>query len=153
MLQDFWSNAMWKEELVNRYPFLCQRYKGDMRETCMAWGFDINDGWKELLGLLLEELEQHNKKVNIDKRVVLEQVKQKLGYLTVYIDSVYSDEYVTDHCKAAREIVEQYMVKSATVCEFCGKPGERISGRWIFTLCKECAIDRQNKREQKLDEV
>lgn len=49
----------WDKELVKDCPNLYRQRYGDMRQTAMCWGFDIEPGWRDLvrdLSLKLEKL-------------------------------------------------------------------------------------------------
>jgi hypothetical protein len=43
-------------ELVKKYPKILRDYKGDPMETCMAWGFEFDNGWKNLIDNALHKL-------------------------------------------------------------------------------------------------
>jgi hypothetical protein len=64
--------------LVRDFPELCKDYGGDMRQTCMAWGFEVGDGWEPLLWHTLDKLGR------LEPPPVLDQVKEKYGGLRIY---------------------------------------------------------------------
>lgn len=66
--------------LVSRYPSLYRDYGGDIRQTCMGWGFSCGDGWYYIIDDLSFKITQIDK----DKRVVADQVKEKFGGLRFY---------------------------------------------------------------------
>jgi hypothetical protein len=70
----------WRDALAERYPSLYRDYKGDMRYTCMAWGIAVGDGWRELI----EKLSADIVAVDVENRVVVDQVKEKFGGLRFY---------------------------------------------------------------------
>jgi len=37
------------QKLLKRFPILYQDYYGSMKETCMVWGFEVSDGWLEII--------------------------------------------------------------------------------------------------------
>lgn len=80
---------------------------------------------------IVEEL--HGKLVELDLDYVLDQVKEKFGTLRVY---VITAPEVADQ---ARDLVDAAQIRSATICEGCGAPGElRETHDWVMTLCDAC---------------
>jgi hypothetical protein len=157
-------------QLVEKYPVIFQEYGGDMRKTCMYWGFECGDGWYNLINSLCQSINSLIKDKNI--KVVAHQVKEKLGGLRFYygiepnqtligrIDyrirgfmfkrkwgvaywklvDFRKKFYVTMREKIS-DSVNRAKIQSYKVCEICGKPGTRIGGSWIKTLCEECNKD------------
>lgn len=112
------------EALVRDFPNLYRDRHGDMRRTCMVWGFP-GDGWEPLIRRLSEKLEP------LGVRAV--QVKEKFGGLRFYIDNGSPEAY-----QAIREAEEE----SLQTCETCGKPGVPREGGWTLTLCDQHAEGR-----------
>jgi len=118
------------KKLVEDFPNLYQdRYKS-MQETAMCWGFDVDDGWYNLIRELSEKLEKLIKLEPEDTwaqfRAV--QVKEKFGSLRFYM-SVETEEMEKEISNAED--------KSSVTCEFCGNPGT-IKGRgWLKCVCPE----------------
>jgi len=115
-------------KLVEKYPTLYQRYGGDMRKTCMHWGFEHGDGWYNLIDELSSKLEPFG--------IITEQVKEKFGGLRFYCD--YPKHLSEKDINKIIEIKNIYENLSYHTCEKCGKPGEVRRGGWIQTLCDEC---------------
>ena len=113
-------------ELVNKYPSIFQQYGGDMRQTCMHWGFECGDGWFKVIDELCARLSKFDD-------VQAAQVKEKFGGLRFYIDAVDSDHYEEVH-----QIIAEAEVQSYKTCEICGEPGEPKGGGWVRTLCDNC---------------
>ena len=67
-----------EQQLVEKYPTLYQDYGGDMRKTCMHWGFSHGDGWYNLIDELSAKLEPFG--------VIAAQVKEKFGGLRFYLN-------------------------------------------------------------------
>jgi hypothetical protein len=124
-----------EEKLVKKYPTLYKDYGGDMRYTCMAWGFSHGDGWYNLIDELSAKLAPFG--------VIAAQVKEKFGGLRFYID--YPDNLSKDQIEQIRNIKDEYESKSYETCEACGEPGERRSGGWIRTLCDKCEKTRYDE--------
>lgn len=116
------------DKLVKKYPTVFQNYRGDMRQTCMAWGICAGDGWYDLLDELCAKLEPHG--------VVAAQIKEKFGGLRFYIEPM-----MTDHWKEIHEYIREAERKSYKTCERCGKPGTLRGGGWARTICEECDKD------------
>lgn len=110
--------------LIKKYPILCQETQLTIHQSCMAWGFDVGDGWFKILDELLEKLSKHD-------GVILAQVKEKFGLLRVYINNGTDEVY---------KIIDEYESKSAHVCETCGDPGKSRGGGWIYTVCDSCHV-------------
>jgi hypothetical protein len=117
--------------LVTNFPTLYQDYGGDMKITCMAWGFECGDGWFELLKELSEKIESHE--------AVAAQVKEKFGGLRFYLRGGATDE-VWSHVEAAEE-------KSYETCEVCGQPGSLRGKGWVQTLCDGCDETKKPRPE------
>ena len=113
------------EYLVTNFPNLYKDYGGDMRETCMAWGFECGDGWFDLLKELSEQLEPLG--------VVAAQVKEKFGSLRFYTQGEPVE--VADKVDALIEVAEE---RSSRTCETCGEPGECNDSGWLSVRCKSC---------------
>jgi len=111
--------------LRENFPNLFREYGGDMRKTCMAWGFACGDGWFEIIKELAEKLEPLG--------VVAAQVKEKFGGLRFYINGV--DDSIREE---VYNYIHEAESKSYKTCEQCGKPGERVGGGWVQTVCKDC---------------
>jgi hypothetical protein len=174
------------ELLCKKFPdMMVNRNKG-MQETCMCWGFEVGDGWFNIIHNLMgniqhhidwrkrqiEAVVSHNKKlakmqagdfadferdsqawtsdyrelmrkrmIEEDPRTVpepiaqvtLDQVKEKFGTLRFYYTG--GDEYISGLVAMAESM-------SGVTCEECGKPGKRVGGGWVTTLCEEHAEAR-----------
>lgn len=119
-------------ELCRRYPNLYRDRYSSMKNTCMCWGFECADGWFDLIDELSEKLEKGIVKLKNsgEKNLpVAAQVKQKFGTLRFYMDCATEEMY---------DWVFEAEDKSATICEYCGKPGKTRQKGWIETLCDGC---------------
>jgi hypothetical protein len=130
------------EYLTKNFPLLYCDRNGNMQETCMCWGFDVGDGWFDLIKELSEKLEplvqqwiNENPKPEDAEEAKMwyhpcaSQVKEKFGGLRFYLSCGTDEMY--DLCHEAER-------KSYTICENCGAPGKERGGGWIFTLCDIC---------------
>lgn len=118
-----------EEKLVVKYPSLYRDYRGDMRQTCMTWGFEHGDGWYHLVDELSSRVDRYN--------VVAIQVKEKFGGLRFYYQGPpgMSDK----NSEIVENIVDIYENLSYHTCEICGNAGvHRDEGGWMETLCTKC---------------
>jgi hypothetical protein len=109
------------KKLCDKYPkIFANRYKSP-QETCMCWGFEVGDGWYNLIDLLCEALtytyttsievdEEDGKRLNIRPyisratgkaeyfykvhapQVIADQVKEKFGTFRFYYHLEYDKE-------------------------------------------------------------
>jgi hypothetical protein len=136
------------DELCKKYPKIFVNRNGDMKETCMCWGFEHGNGWYEIINQLCASIQHHidwsngqraklleNNPHNIPVpnavlQVVADQVKEKFGTLRFYYSG--GDDVIDGMVRMAESM-------SAVTCEQCGCPGKQRSGGWIRTLCDEHA--------------
>ena len=135
------------EYLCKTYPKIFRDRHGDMKVTCMVWGFP-GDGWFDLLDALCKQL-QWNTDKNGYPQVTARQVKEKFGGLRFY----YGEEGGEDNKWLAHKsgIIEGMISFAETmsykICEKCGSNinvSQNEHG-YILTLCKKC---REGKNER-----
>lgn len=139
-------NAEHDKALCERFPKLYADRNGDMRATCMVWGFSCGDGWFQIVWDLSEKIEAALKCLDVERgtpettnatkhpkqsaaeafRVV--QVKEKFGGLRFYTN------YHTDEIGKLIGDAERLSYKT---CEVCGQPGVLRGSHWLFTACDE----------------
>ena len=119
------------EKLCQDFPNLYRERHGSANNTSMCWGFDIQDGWYDLLYEVSAKLEALILQLPEEERkeYCAAQVKEKFGALRLYLESGTKEMY---------ELVRAAETKSANVCEECGQLGVRRSGGWIKTRCDDC---------------
>jgi len=113
-------NEKLDEALARDFPKLYADRFGNIRTSCMPWGFECRSGWEPLIRRLSEKLEGHT---------VAVQVKEKFGGLRFYVTTATDEIY---------NIIDAAEAESFTICEKCGKPGAVRDGGWIETLCENC---------------
>lgn len=118
-------NEELQKKLIEKYPTIFKEWGGDPRQTCMAWGIAVGDGWYNIIDKLCAKLEPQG--------VVAGQVKEKFGGLRFYINPVDNGDWNMIH-----KAINEAEAESFRTCETCGKPGERRGGSWVRTLCDEC---------------
>lgn len=120
-------------KLVAAYPVLYKQRHLGPNETCMCWGFSCDDGWYDLLNECSAKLEELNKTLPEDSKIVAMQVKEKFGGLRFYAGG--GTKEVASAMSAAIREAEK---KSYETCESCGKAGKERPTSWICVLCDEC---------------
>jgi hypothetical protein len=125
-------------KLVEKYPKILRDYGGDMKQTCMHWGIECDDGWYDLLDKCFEKLQYFCDLCSKDEKnvqVVANQIKEKYGTLRFYYSVEDADEIEND---IISDIVFETEKKSEHTCEVTGKDGSSCVKRgWYKTLCYE----------------
>ena len=160
--------------LVERFPDILRDHRGDPKQTCMAWGLCIGDGWYLLLNDLLVKLDDLTKGTKY--QVVAHQIKEKFGGLRFYYGIEYDPNVfqrmfskistfaykkklgrqynkISDFRKKIYktklekiyDAVSEAECKSYETCERCGNPGKTRGGGWVVTLCDQCHEEKNNK--------
>jgi hypothetical protein len=119
-------------KMYEQYPGWFEGLKQSSSESCLAWGFEIGEGWYPLI----EELCAKIKEIVGDKEFVVEQVKEKFGGLRFYCQGGSSE---------VNDLIWKTEENSLKICEECGKPGKSRKGGWIKTVCDEHFQERQGK--------
>jgi len=128
--------------LCQRYPKIFKNRDGSVIDTCMAWGFECDSGWFDIIDILCHEIQHYLdwkcKDLPEDERdvmqVVADQVKEKFGTLRFYYHG--GDEVVEGMVMMAESLTYR-------TCESCGCPGEKRGEAWIKTLCDKCHEERK----------
>jgi hypothetical protein len=110
-----------EQRLVERWPTWFNT-EGDIRRTAMPRGFELGDGWFDILWRLCEDLEP----LVAGHEFEVLQVKEKFGGLRFYVrfDGLrlsHADDAISRRIGAA-------MQESFHTCEVCGQPGKRRDG-------------------------
>ena len=124
-----------REELDNalcqKYPKIFAKRGGDMKETCMYWGFECGDGWydliDELCGTVQNYIDHNSTKDNPIPQMVAEQVKEKFGTLRFYTSG--GDRLIDGMIWLAESM-------SGRLCDQCGSPATTSRGGWLTTRCE-----------------
>jgi hypothetical protein len=127
-------------ELVKKYPKILRDYGGNPMQTCLSWGFEFDNGWKDLIDKCLEKLQYFCdlcSKNGEEIQIVANQAKEKYSTLLFY----YSGEGGTKiEWDIIDDIINQAEAESARTCEVTGNRGESCRrGGWYRTLSYEQA--------------
>ena len=143
-------NKELQQKLYDRFPELYRQHSLDMRQTAMCWGFDVDDGWFDIIWTLSLALEDETKTSGTVIEAV--QVKEKFGGLRFYVGGC---------TERGHKLIEAAERTADHTCEVCGKSGKVTNrGGWLKTVCKEHAAelgyewrDRRDIPDEKLNEV
>lgn len=129
------------KRLCEEFPEIFKNRHAPMSKTCMCWGFDVGDGWYDIIHEACEKLEQLRFKTGMV--VYAEQVKEKFGTLRFYINEdgrrlKLTKSQRNEVWENAVDIVSEAEVKSSKICEECGNTGNINKRGWKVTLCDEC---------------
>ena len=130
--------------LIERYPGLYRRADDKPVSSCEPFareGFACGNGWFTIIDRL-------SAKLVADPNLVVSQLKEKMGLLTVYFDisepASSKIEAMTDAAlrKARRE--------SKLTCEVCGARGAyKERERWFSVLCPTCVRSESQEKTPK----
>ena len=120
-----------EQQLVAKYPKIFTQYGGDVRDTCMAFGFECGDGWYNIIEALCASIQNECDHINRmyphQLQAVAAQVKEKYGTLRFYLDYNYADNL--DESEMAKlgntflfidGMVSMAEAMSERVCSQCG---------------------------------
>lgn len=138
------------EALCSKYPKIFKDRHGDPKQTLMCFGFEVGDGWYNILDALCANIQHYTdwnnqnhakgfKQYKEVPQVVAVQIKEKFGGLRFYYDGG------DDHISGMVRMAESW---ASHTCEECGQPGKSRSGGWIKTLCDAHETERQSRYEK-----
>ena len=132
------------EQLLRTFPQLYRAKEDASFRAPLMFGFEIYDGWFELIWGLSESLDQLAKQEGRTKEdwPAVVQVKEKFGGLRFYAQGISSP---------MREFIDETEKASFRTCEDCGAPVQtyRADG-WILTRCELCAARIRKEESPKL---
>ncbi len=160
------------EYLVKRYPQIFRDRNGSIQETCMAWGFDVGDGWFHIIDRLCANIEGHIKYIennNERNKKNLEKIK-KGENVPEWVKNTYEEnglEIVPVPKVIATQVKEKFGTirfyisggderidgliafaesMSGVTCEECGGVGQTRGSGWVSTRC-ELHAKKENEGE------
>ena len=122
--------------LSHRYPDIFRDRHGDPAETGMCWGFQCGDGWFDIIDGLCVEITGQVKAGTMPP-VVVTQVKEKSGYLRLYI----RDHFNRDANPKAHRLIELAQQLAERTCQQCGRPVKLSDGQRSAAICPACATE------------
>jgi len=135
--------------LSEKYPKMFRDRYGDMKKTCMVWGFECGDGWFTLLDELCRKL-QWNTDKNGYPQVVAVQVKEKFGGLRFYYttEGGKEDSQADYRFGEISGVIDFAEVMSYKICELCGNTkGVTTTKGWNMTRCAECTAKKEEEKK------
>jgi hypothetical protein len=150
------------EALVAKYPLIFRDRNGDMRSTLMCWGFEVGDGWYNIIDTLCSYLANDYNQAKERYEHLLETGVGNILYGTKTITQEQLDEAKAKMEEEALKVPVAVQVKekfgglrfyvqaatdkhynyisfaesmSYKTCEECGAPGKRYTDGWHRTLC------------------
>lgn len=123
--------------LCQKYPKIFKNRDGSIMDTPMAWGFECDSGWFDIIDILCHEIQNYidwkSKNLSVEEveslQVVADQVKEKFGTLRFYYSG--GDDVIEGLVMMAESMTHR-------TCEGCGCPGEKRGTGWIKILCDRC---------------
>ena len=137
-----WLHARWNsvdsERLDVIWKELAAPYARFFTAGCL--GYHVGAGWWEDLLHALAEIDAIMQK-HPTYVFKVRQIKEKFGDLRFYFSVESTEEDVNrDELavldRAVWEIIDRAGAATATKCEICGEPGEKVSNGWVKTLCE-----------------
>lgn len=114
--------------LLNKYKILRTSMNESYNTSFSIFGIQCEDGWFSLLDKLCYDIELC---LDDDEEFIVNQIKQKWGGLRFYYDT---DSKSSDKIDSLVSLAEE---QSFTICEICGKSGETVQTKGMWTLCPE----------------
>ena len=139
-----------EQQLVTKYPALFKQYGGDVRETCMAFGFECGDGWYNIINTLCHSIQSEVDWINrlwshTNYSCTAVQVKEKYGSLRFYYEFTYATDLAAEYMEKLEGSMERISGMtilaeniSATTCEQCGDKCEREDAPFPRAICNAC---------------
>lgn len=118
--------------LCRKFPLLYADRHQPMDRTSMCWGFEIGDGWYQIIRDLSGKLEPLIADLPEEEQRATRacQVKEKFGTLRFYM---------TSETDAMSDAISRAERRTETTCESCGGDGEpNRDGGWVKTRCPGC---------------
>jgi hypothetical protein len=124
-----------QRRLIEKYPKLYAGCHKPPSESLMAFGFQCDDGWFDLIDTLSENLmiivaEHGERDANFSGNFTVMHVKEKYGTLSFYAGP---------RIDKANAVIDFAESMSAKICETCGNRGRLRGALWFKALCDSCA--------------
>ena len=151
------TNEEFDKFMCNKFPELFADRNKPMTQTCMCWGFNIGEGWNQILFDLCIKLDFIRKQTGI--LTVFDQIKEKFGSGRFYYHITAGDCKLEEGirniwCDFIEDAVNKAERESDHTCAACGEQyfHDKITiGGWVYDLCKDCLLN--SKKDQDIAEV
>jgi hypothetical protein len=151
------------KKLCEKYPLIFRDRNGNMRETCMVWGFSHGDGWYDIIDSMCSRIQSHidhsykqiewahkwNERVNDPNHEWTAFVAREERPIPEPVPQVVATQvkekfgglrfYYAGGDDYIRGVVDMAEEMSYCTCEICGAPGKLRRGGWYRTLCDQHA--------------
>lgn len=108
--------------------------------------FEFKDGWTNLIYELGKDITELCKLTNCELPMI-QQIKEKFGTLRFYYNTLNSN-YPDVVKKSIRALVSIAEIKSANICEVCGKYGETRTNGIVHTSCEKHKLENSMTLEE-----
>jgi hypothetical protein len=135
-----------EKALFHRFSFF--RKERPITESLMAFGFECEDGWFDIVWNLSEKIAEELDRIKSemskkDKTISLLQIGEEIGFEVVQVKEKFGTlRFYTNYSNDAIEgFIREAEQQSAKVCEICGAPATLAErSGWYKTLCYECCV-------------
>ena len=158
-------NPILTKILLERYPEIFVNYGGDMTKTCMAWGFEIGNGWFDIMDKCCANIQNNYenakrqyeyrlKEYNKSDEEIAEQVEKFGEHMkrpekppeepTQLVAEQVKEKYGTlrfysyGGCDKDDGAIDMAESMSSRICDICGNPGKVNDGGWMSCRCERC---------------
>ena len=108
--------------------------------------FEFKDGWTDLIYELGKDITELCKLTNCELPMI-QQIKEKFGTLRFYYNTL-NLQYPPIVEKSIRALVSIAEIKSANICEVCGKYGETRTNGIVHTSCEKHKLENSITLEE-----
>jgi hypothetical protein len=138
-------------KLKEKYPKILEEMYSDPIHSCMAFGIETDNGFYNLIDILLFNIQNYCNNISSENRkvsVIATQIKSKFATLRFYFDMVCSCNNIENNYDVTDEeygivcdMIHFAESMSEVTCEKCGNVGTTYTIGWHKTLCKQHAIE------------
>ena len=153
------------EYLCRTYPKLYAQRHMSMQQTCMCWGFDVGDGWFNILNGLSMAIQSHIAHNTRERWRARKEIRKYAAMIPEeqakhqWMDKEMPDRvwqvtvtqvkekfgslrfYYNGGDDAIHNFVQMAECMTYVTCEQCGAPGTMSGGGWMSVKCQACGGD------------
>lgn len=136
-----------QEKLNNLKKVLPKSKEEKLKSPFELFGVECGKGWHKFILPVFEFIEKYNNEHEGESRIIVDQVKEKWGYLEIYV----SFENVPDDVvKETYRLIGVARKEASETCEFCGSKENvgYVLNNWNLTICEDCLHKRLKDREE-----